>query len=99
MKTFLLSATLAVGMVAGGPAWAATAITPDSGPIGVTVTITGEGFGKFVSARNNAVLFGKNKARGLVEQWDNDRLVVRVPSKAVTGPVVVKSSQKAKTVG
>src|SRR5947208_9413968 len=99
MKTSLLSATLAVGIVAGGHAWAVTAINPDSGPIGVTVTITGEGFGKFVSARNNAVLFGKNKAAGLVEQWENDRIVVRVPRKAGTGPVVVKSGTKSKTVG
>src|SRR5947208_13547957 len=99
MKTSLLSATLAVGIVAGGDAWAATAITPDSGPIGVTVTITGEGFGKFVSARNNAVLFGKNKARGLVEQWENERIVVRVPRKGATGPVVVKSGKRTKVVG
>src|SRR5438876_4022125 len=99
MKTSLLSATLAVGIVAGGLAWAVPAITPDSGPIGVTVTITGEGFGKFVSARNNAVLFGKNKARGLVEQWENDRIVVRVPRKAATGPVVVKSGKRTKVVG
>src|SRR5712691_12417721 len=97
MKTFLLSAILAVGIMAGGPAWAATAITPDSGPIGIAVTITGEGFGKFVSAKQNVVLFGK--APSLVEQWDDSRIVVRVPREATTGPVAVKSGKRTKAVG
>src|SRR6266849_2301296 len=97
MQTFLLSAILAVGIMAGGPAWSATAITPDSGPIGIAVTITGEGFEKFVSDKQNVVLFGK--APSLVEQWDDSRIVVRVPRKATTGPVTVKSGKKTKTVG
>src|SRR5947199_9505108 len=99
MRTSLLSATLAVGIVAGWPTWAAPAINPDSGPIGITVTITGEGFGKFVSTRDNAVLFGKSKAPGLVEQWENARIVVRVQRKAVTGPVLVKSGLRTMTWG
>src|SRR5437899_8270113 len=99
MKKFWLFVILSVGVVAGKPAWAAPAINPDSGPIGITVTITGEGFGKFVSTRDNAVLFGKSKAPGLVEQWENARIVVRVPRKAVTGPVLVKSGPRTKTVG
>jgi len=97
MKKFWLFAILSVGVVAGKPAWAASTINPDSGPIGMTVTITGEGFGKFLSAKQNVVLFGK--APSLVEQWDDSRIVVRVPRKAATGPVVVKSGKKTKTVG
>ena len=89
MKTSLLSVVLAVGVVAGGLAWAASAINPDSGPIGIAVTITGEGFGKFVSTKDNAVHFGKKKAPGLVEQWEDGRIIVRIPRKAATGPVVV----------
>ena len=99
MKKFALFFVFAIGIVAGGPVWAAPAITPDSGPIGIAVTITGEGFGTFVSTRDNAVLFGKNKAPGLVERWEDGRIVVRVPRKAVTGPVLVKSGPRAETVG
>ena len=57
----------------------------------------GEGFGKFVSTKNNVVLFGK--ASGLVQQWDNGKIVVRVPSKAATGPVLIKNGKKSKQAG
>lgn len=97
MKRILLLATLAIGVVAGGPAWAATMVNPASGPIGIAVTITGEGFGKFVSTKHNTVLFGK--APGLVEHWDDNRIVVRVPRKATTGPVTLKSGKKTKAMG
>src|SRR5438094_8529602 len=99
MKTSLLSATLTVGIVAGGPAWAASAINPDSGPIGIAVTITGEGLGKFVSTRDNAVLFGKTNAPGLVEQREDGRNIVRVPRKAASAPVGVKSAKGAQAAG
>src|SRR2546428_2255146 len=99
LTTGALLGTVLVVVFAWEGAWAAPAINPDSGPIGITVTITGEGFGKFVSTRDNAVLFGKSKAPGLVEQWENARIVVRVPRKAVTGPVLVKSGPRTKTVG
>ncbi len=97
MKTFLLLATLAIGVVSGGPAWAAATINPDSGPIGIAITITGEGFGKFVSTKANTVLFGK--APGLVEHWEDSRIVVRVPRKAATGPVMIKAGKKTKPAG
>jgi len=97
MQTFRWGGILLLGVFVPMVAAAAPAITPDSGPIGIAVTITGEGFGKFVSAKQNVVLFGK--APSLVEQWDDSRIVVRVPRKAATGPVVVKSGKKTKTVG
>src|SRR2546428_8148226 len=99
MKTFGWVGILLLGVFVTRVASAAPAITPDSGPIGIAVTITGEGFGKFVSTRDNAVLFGKNKAPGLVEQWEDGRIIVRVPHKAVTGPVVVKAGKKTKPAG
>ncbi len=87
-----------IGMLAAeGPAWAAATINPDSGPIGITVTITGEGFGKFVSTTANRVLFGS--AAGLVEHWEDTRIVVRVPRKAATGAVVLRSGKKTHTLG
>ena len=99
MKTFGWVGILLLGVFVTRIASAAPAITPDSGPIGIAVTITSEGFGKFVSTRDNAVLFGKNKAPGLVEQWEDGRIIVRVPHKAVTGPVVVKAGKKTNPAG
>ena len=84
-------------LAAASPAWAAATINPDSGPIGITVTIVGEGFGKFASPRGNTVLFGN--APGLVEQWEGGRIVVRVPSKAATGPVTIKAGKKTQKAG
>jgi IPT/TIG domain-containing protein len=78
-------------------AFADTTVLPDSGPIGIPVIITGEGFGKFISTKNNMVLFGK--APGLVEQWDNSKIVARVPRKATTGPIFIKNGKKSKQVG
>jgi hypothetical protein len=98
MKRISLFALLALGVLARWtPAWAASTIVPDSGPIGISVTITGEGFGKFVSPKENVVLFGK--APALVEHWDAGRIVVRVPRKAVSGPVVIQQAKKAKKAG
>ena len=88
---------LLILLLIASPALADTAIFPDSGPIGIEITITGEGFGKFVSTKNSVVLFGK--APGLVQQWENVRIVVRVPSKAATGPVMVKNGKKSNQVG
>src|SRR5207249_4203436 len=94
MKTIL---PLFIILLLGNPAFAETTIFPDSGPIGIETTITGDGFGKFVSTKKSVVLFGK--APALVQQWDNGRIVVRVPSKAVTGPVVIKNGKKTNQVG
>jgi uncharacterized protein (TIGR03437 family) len=79
------------------PVFADIAIFPDSGPIGIEVTITGQGFGKFISTKNNLVLFGK--ASGLVQHWDNRKIIVRVPSKAATGPVMIKNGKKSQQLG
>ena len=79
------------------PSWSSASVAPDSGPIGTTVTITGAGFGKFVSTKDNVVLFGK--APGLVEHWDNDRVVARVPAKAVTGHISVRNGKKTQKAG
>ena len=53
---------LLILLLISSPAFAETTIFPDSGPIGIEITITGEGFGKFVSTKNSVVLFGKSPA-------------------------------------
>lgn len=95
MKKFFLLLTVAFLIVIPAPVLAV--ISPDSGPIATTVTITGGDFGKFVSTKDNMVLFGK--APALVEQWDKDRIIARVPLKAASGPVTVKQGKKTKSVG
>lgn len=95
MKKFALYCF--VVFVSVTPAWAAPTIFPDSGPIGLQVTITGEGFGRFSSAKQTEVLFGK--ATALVEHWDNNKIQVRVPLKATTGPVLIKQGKKTQKVG
>ena len=94
MKRF---AFLLILLLCAPAAWAAPTIFPESGPIGVQVTITGEGFGKFVSSSKNLVLFGK--APGLVEHWDAEKILVRVPLKAASGPVTVKQGKKTIKAG
>jgi IPT/TIG domain len=97
MTTGTLLGTVLIGVFAWEGAWAAPSIIPDSGPIGIAVTITGEGFGGFTSTKDNIVLFGK--APALVEHWEDERIVVRVPSKAATGPVTIKAGKKARKAG
>lgn len=77
----LLSLSLAV------PAFAQTALLPDAGPPGSTVTISGEGFGGFHSTEVNKVLF--NELPALVQRWEPDFIEVKVPLQAQTGPVSV----------
>ena len=88
---------LIVLLAAATPVSAASEVFPGSGPIGTTVTISGEGFGKFMSVRENAVLFGS--APGLIEHWENGKIAVRVPLKAVSGPVSVKQGKKVRKIG
>ena len=68
---------LLILIMIASPVFAETSIFPDSGPIGIETTITGDGFGKFVSTKKSVVLFGKSPA--LVQQWDNGRIVVPSP--------------------
>ncbi|MBI4400950.1 MAG: IPT/TIG domain-containing protein [Nitrospirae bacterium] len=80
-----------VGLIA--PAWADTALVPDTAPPGATVTITGKGFGNFKSTRDNKVLFSGMPA--LIQRWERDLVTVKVPLRAVSGPVeVVKGKKK-----
>ena len=67
------------------PPVSVTAISPTSGPIGTTVTITGNGFGNTQS--NSIASFYGGTAN--VTSWSNTSIVATVPAGASTGNVTV----------
>ena len=68
---------------------------PDSGPPGATVTIGGAAFGEFVSTAENRVDF--NGVPALIQLWEPDLVMVKVPLGAKSGDVTV-SGPKGTTV-
>lgn len=87
MRVFApLSASL-LFLFLGVPAFAETALFPDAGPPGSTVTISGEGFGEFQSTEVNKVFF--NELAALVQRWEPDFIEVKVPLHVQSGPVSV----------
>lgn len=60
---------------------------PSGGPPGTTVTISGEGFGAFHNTQNNRVEFQGTPA--LIQSWEPDFILVKVPLEARSGPVTV----------
>ena len=62
-----------------------TKLSPSSGPVGSTVTITGTNFG--LNQGGSTVTFKAIPASPT--SWSNNRIVVPVPSGATTGPVVI----------
>jgi hypothetical protein len=65
--------------------WAAVQLVPGAAPPGATVTVTGKGFGPFKSTAHNRVLF--NGVPALVQRWEPEVIVVKVPLRADSGPV------------
>ncbi|WP_447983401.1 IPT/TIG domain-containing protein [Nitrospira sp. Nam74] len=78
-------------------AWAESSVVPDAAPPGAVVSIAGKGFGQFRSAQENRVLFRGTPA--LIQRWDPDLIVVKVPLRASNGPVEVVRGKKKTTVG
>lgn len=68
-------------------ALAESALVPDGGPPGSTVTISGGGFGDFRSTEVNKVFF--NELPALVQRWEPDFIEVKVPLHVQDGPVFV----------
>jgi uncharacterized protein DUF4038/IPT/TIG domain-containing protein/collagenase-like protein with putative collagen-binding domain len=98
LQLFLLSATLAVGLVAcaGGPGASTTAtvttavpsitsLNPNSGVVGTSVTITGTNFG--ATQGTSTVTFSGTVATPT--SWSATSIVVPIPTGATTGNVVV----------
>lgn len=69
----------------------------DTAPPGATVVLTGKGLGEFKSVRFNRVTFAGRPA--LIQRWESDRIEVKVPSKATTGPVQVGIGRKLLAAG
>ncbi|MBM4123764.1 MAG: hypothetical protein FJ246_02225 [Nitrospira sp.] len=89
-----------VGLSVAGwtvPRSADAALAPDSAPPGATVTITGKGFGQFKSTQENRVLF--NQVPALVQRWEPELVSVKVPFRAVSGPVEITKGKKKIQVG
>ena len=72
-------------------------IFPAEGPPGTTVTISGEGFGDFQNTQDNRVEFQGVPA--LIQSWEPDFILVKVPLKAASGPVMVMNDGKKKEAG
>lgn len=72
-------------------------IFPTEGPPGTTVTISGEGFGDFHNTQDNRVEFQGVSA--LIQSWEQDFILVKVPLKARSGSVMVMNRGQNRNVG
>ncbi len=70
---------------------------PDSGPPGITVTIGGTAFGEFVSTAENRVDF--NGVPALIQLWEPDLVMVKVPLGAKSGDVTVSGPKGTAVAG
>lgn len=69
-------------------------VDPTSGPEGTKVVLFGQGFG--AKGPNDAVLIGGQPTT--IAQWKDDVIVVHVPLGAQSGPMVLKSQGRDRTV-
>lgn len=80
--------------VAGGPE--IVQLLPSSGRAGETIAVQGKGFGP--AQGSSRLLFGSSDS-GTAVSWSDERIQVRVPSNAQTGPVAVQvGSRKSNTL-
>lgn len=93
---FLLVNGLAVLILTVG-AIAHAEIFPTEGPPGTTVTISGEGFGDFKNTQENRVEFEGVPA--LIQSWEPDFILVKVPLKARSGSVLVLNGSQRREAG
>ena len=70
-------------------------VDPTNGPIGTKVVLFGQGFGAGKGA-DDAVLIGGHLTT--IAQWKDDVIVVHVPLGAESGPLVLKSQGRQRTV-
>lgn len=75
----------------------AVVLAPDRASPGGTIIITGGAFGPYRSPQANRVLV--NGVPALIQRWDPERIEVRVPHRATSGPVQVVLGKKTLVVG
>ncbi|HNN43541.1 MAG TPA: IPT/TIG domain-containing protein, partial [Nitrospira sp.] len=70
---------------------------PDRAAPGATVVLRGKGLGTFKTTTFNKVTFAGVPA--LIQRWESDLVEVKVPFKAVTGPVEIMVGKKKFSAG
>ena len=63
-----------------------TGVSPSSGPVGTTVTISGAGFG---STQSNSVLYFYGATATNIQSWSDTQIVATLPSGSATGQAFV----------
>lgn len=71
-------------------------VDPVSGPVGTKVVLFGQKFGS-AKTSSDAVLIGSQLAP--IAQWTDSTIVVHVPMGAESGPIVLKTQGRERTVG
>ena len=75
----------------------ASELFPEAGPPGTAVTIGGADFGPFVSTAENHVSF--NGTPALIQLWEPDLVLVKVPLRATDGDVTVSGPNGTTVAG
>ncbi len=70
-------------------------VDPVSGPVGTKVVLFGQGFGEGKGAGDGVLIGGQPTT---IDQWKDDVIVVHVPLGAESGPMVLKSQGRQRTV-
>lgn len=94
-RLFLWIGLVVGGLLSSSVSWAE--LFPEAGPPGTTVTIGGGEFGTFQSPQTNRVEF--NGIPALIQLWEPDLIMVKVPLRAKNGPVKISIGQKHRQVG
>jgi len=98
MGVFACVAVLLIGAAESAQAGATSVeLSTRSATPGATLSLSGKGFGNFKSTQINKVMFGGVPA--LVQRWEPGVIEVRVPFRAVSGPVEVIVGKKKMHAG
>lgn len=86
-----IAVAMAIARCAAQTAPAISSLSPNAGPVGTSVTISGSGFGSTQSTSTITFNGTIAAARGRnATSWTNTAIVVAVPSGATSGSVIVK---------